>query len=169
MILRYVAYFVLLGAVEDPGRVDQVCRGSYCWTLAVKQNKVQYSETDAAQTAPIRTLALGYYSSREQPWVPKTEAPLRTFVSASGWRVLISVVLDHQELQARLRIRFIDPKGTAHGTYDGMFGLDDAGVGKLFGGDDDIFSLPQKRNIPTMCLLRSGFSQKPESRRISWR
>jgi len=88
-----------------------------------------------------RTLTVGRYCRAAQHLVPDAEAPIRDLRSPTGWRVIVSAVLDHNEGGAALRLRFFDPHGTPSIAHDVLYALMQDEIGRLFGGTDDIFAI----------------------------
>jgi hypothetical protein len=54
--------------------------------------------------------------------------------------MIISAFLDHEEEDAKLRVRFFGLDGALQGTEDILSALGEADAGRLFGGDDEIFA-----------------------------
>lgn len=115
-------------------QIDQVCLRRYCQSLDVENGEVRFVDR-----ALSRSIVLGTYLAADQRLVPKTEAPIRHLDSPRGWRIIISAFLDHEEGEARLRLRFFGPDGALRETEDILSILEDAEAGRLFGGEDEIF------------------------------
>lgn len=75
--------------------------------------------------------------------MPRTEAPIRDLRSPSGWHIVASAFLPHDEEDpdATLRVRFFGRDGKLRATEEAMIALQGVGVGYLFGGPADIFAL----------------------------
>jgi len=83
---------------------------------------------------------IGKYIGASQRWVPGTEAPIRDMRSPSGWHIVVSSFLPHDEgSSASLRIRFFGSDGKLRDTQEALMALEGTEVGYLFGGTDDIF------------------------------
>jgi len=129
-----IPLLTLSAAVEQ---VDIVCR-QYCSILEVKDGVVQLR--DESSRAP-RRITIGRYVAEDQQFVPRTEAPTSDLRSLSGWRVVVSAVLDHQELGVRQRLRFFDSRGVLRLQYDALAVLEQQRIGRLFGGADEVLAV----------------------------
>jgi hypothetical protein len=101
-----------------------------CHILEVEQGNVTYVEPGT------RRLILGKYVSAAQRFVPRTEAPIRELLSARGWHIIVSSVLQKEDLP-RLRIRFFGPDGSLRAIKETLMALEQVEIGRLFGGTDD--------------------------------
>jgi hypothetical protein len=117
-------------------QIDHICL-AYCETLVVENGVVRLIDL----VPPTRTLAVGSYVASDQHLVPAAEAPIRDLRSPRGWRIVVSAFLDHDEAELRLRVRFFDPRGELDETVDILSALEDARIGRLFGGNDEIVAL----------------------------
>jgi hypothetical protein len=104
-----------------------------------------------------------------QRFVPRVEAPIRDLKSPSGWHVVVSAFLHHDEEnegEIGTRVRFFAP-GAADSTEQDIPGrVQQASIGRLFGGDDDVFAIATEDehayNVDTeIWLLPKG--DKPRS------
>ena len=134
MILA-LAIFQVAAASGVPGAIDRVC-GAYCEVLAVQGDTVRFID----QWPPARTLVLGTYARTAQDLVPRPEAPISDLRSPGGWRVVASVYLDHEEDAALTHLRFFNPSGELLGVATALPAIEQAEVGRLFGGADDVFA-----------------------------
>jgi hypothetical protein len=100
----------------------------------VEQGNVTYVE------AGTRRLVLGKYVSEAQRFVPRTEAPIRDLRSPRGWHIVVSSVLQKEELP-RLRVRFFGPDGSLRTTDEVLMTLEEIEIGRLFGGTDDVLAI----------------------------
>jgi hypothetical protein len=112
-----------------------------CQSLAVQRGTVRYIETVTSPKSLVRNLALGNYLIVDQAGVPKNEAPVKSLQSERGWRIVISAFLDHQKIEAGLRVRFFNPLGSLRHVDNVTLGLDMAEVGDLFGGAAEVFAV----------------------------
>src|SRR5207245_1726944 len=130
-----VSLHLLLVSAAVLGEIDRVCHNGYCTVLKVQDGRVRLID-------PVRSLVMGKYIQSDRHLVPPTEAPIRDLVSARRWHIVISAFLDHGDnSEAGLRARFFAPNGTPRGTADALMALEQADVGYLFGGEDDILAL----------------------------
>jgi hypothetical protein len=118
-------------------QVDIVCR-QYCSVLEVKDGLVQL--TDESSRGP-RRITIGRYVPEDQKLVSRTEAPTCDLRSPNGWRIVVSAVLDHQELGVKQRLRFFDSRGVLRLQYDVLAVLEQQRIGRLFGGADDVLAV----------------------------
>lgn len=123
------------------GQIDQVCH-SYCQGLAVQGGVVKF--VDKAPHAP-RTLVIGPYLRAIQHLVPRTEAPIRNLRSRRGWRIIVSAILDHDEGDTKLRVRFFDPAGVSRITDDVLSAVEQIEIGNVFGSGDEIFAISSEQ------------------------
>lgn len=129
----------LLLAVSLNGQVDKVCR-VYCQTIVVEGGVVKF--LDETPPAP-RKLDMGSYLAEVQAKVPRAEAPIRELNSSTGWKIIATAFIHHESDNAGMpgvRLRFFDPRGVEQATDDLLEILDEAQIGQLFGGDDQIFA-----------------------------
>jgi hypothetical protein len=117
--------------------VDRICWKSdvpdVCEVLEVAQGNVTY-------TGPgTRRLVLGEYAGAAQRFVPRTEAPIRDLRSARGWHIVVSAVLQKEDLP-RLRIRFFGPDWSVRATKEALMMLEQVEIGRLFGETDEVLA-----------------------------
>ena len=136
MMTTIVILQLLAAPLIVPGQIDSIC-GAHCEILAVQEGRVRFID----QRPPTRSVDLGKYIPTAQPLVPRTEAPVRDLRSQSGWRVVTSVYLDHGEDAILTHIRFFGPDGTLRGTDDVLSLVEQAKIGTLFDGSDQIFAV----------------------------
>jgi hypothetical protein len=168
-----ISFQLVAAAASIPGQIDSVCR-TYCQALAVQSGIVRSVDL----VPPTRTLAIGRYAQAARRLVPPIEAPIRDMTSAHGWRIIVSAFLDHDEGEAKLRLRFFDPSGSLRITQDLLSALEHIEIGRRFGGTDEIFAitsdeehaynvqteiwfLPQRENPKRLLRIRGfleGFS-----------
>jgi hypothetical protein len=115
------------------GQVDVVCQ-HYCSVLEVRNGVVQFTDG-------FRRINISRYVAEDQQLVPRTEAPTNDLRSQRGWRVVVSAVLDHQELREKLRLRFFDPSGVLRLQHDVLMVLEHQQIGRLFGSADEVVAI----------------------------
>jgi hypothetical protein len=104
-----------------------------CQTLRVRGSDVEFVDEGLN-----RTLKVGRYVRVAQSVVPGKEAPIRDLRTTRGWRVVASVFLDRQQQEVRVRLRFFAPGGLLKETEELLMELEEAAIGNLFGGSDEI-------------------------------
>jgi hypothetical protein len=142
-----MAIFQLLAAsTAFAVEMDRVCWKSFvpnpktalsddvCEILGVERGKVTYVEPGN------RRLVLGKYVGAAQRFVPRTEAPIRDLQSPRGWHIIVSSVLQKEDLP-RLRVRFFGIDGDLRATEEVRMALEEIEIGRLFGGSDDILAI----------------------------
>jgi hypothetical protein len=134
MIFLSVILQLLAVPASVPGQIDIVCR-PHCQVLAIQGGKVRLLDKGPLQ----RDLSLGQYAAPAQASVPRSEAPVTDLRTSRGWRLIASVYLDHQELEARTHLRFISPDGRLRSTEDALEYIEVAKAGNYFGGTDEVF------------------------------
>ncbi len=117
-------------------QIDRICHGEQCDALEVVDGVVRF-----VQPSLNRTLAVGKQVVRDQSRVPANEAVIRSLRSRRGWIAVVSAFLDHEEDTVRLRVRLFDSLGGAGVGEDLLSMLEDAAVGRLFGGKDEILAI----------------------------
>ncbi len=135
MIATIALFQILAAPAAVPGEIDRACLNGYCNILAVQNGRVRLLDS-------MRNLIIGHYVEPDQHLVPQTEAPVRDLRSKRGWRIVVSAFLDHgEESEAGLRARFFAPDGTLTSTDEFLMDLEDAEIGYLFGGSDEIVAV----------------------------
>jgi hypothetical protein len=137
MIKTLVLFQLIAASAAVPGQVDIACR-AYCQVLVVQGGIVKF--LDQAPHSP-RTVILGNYAPAAQRLVPRTEAPVRDLRSSGGWRVVVSIYLNHDDDDFLAHVRFFAPDGRLRVTDDALEYLEETRIGTLFGGDDEIFAM----------------------------
>jgi len=125
----------LLASGTIPGQIDSICR-ERCDVLAIQEGKVRYIDQWLN-----RNLVLGTYVAGAQRFVPREEAPVRDLRSPNGWRVIISVAIEHKEDDLLVRLRFFGPNHLLRATGEALAFVEQARIGNLFGGADAIFAI----------------------------
>jgi hypothetical protein len=115
------------------GQRDIVCLND-CSILEVRNGVVQFTDG-------FRRINIGRYVAEDQQLVPRTEAPTLDLRSQRGWHVVVSAVLDHQELGEKLRLRFFDSSGVLRLQDDLLMMLEQQRIGRLFGGADEVLAI----------------------------
>jgi hypothetical protein len=131
MIIAFLS--LQLAAASVTGQVDSQCK-EHCQILAVQGGSVKLID----EWPPGRTLILGKYIPAAQPFVPGTEAPVRSLRSSRGWRIVMSAYLDHGDDDILLHVRFFSPDGLLKTTWKSRPWLQGADIGRLFGTDDEL-------------------------------
>lgn len=130
----------ILAAVRLHGQiVDQVCQNEYCERLTISGNSVWYS-----QTVPASRVLIGRYLKVRHPPIPATEAAVLVLRSLGGWSVVASAFLHHDALnegEPAIRLRFWSASGRLTTTHDVLAKIEDRKIGRLFGGNDEIFAI----------------------------
>jgi len=134
MKAAFVGVFLIAASAGLCREVDRVCVADQCKSLELEGGVVRFVD----RFPPARNLVVGTYVAAAQSVVPATEAPIRELASPRGWRVVVSALLDHDEDEVRLRLRFFAPNGLLAKTEGLLSSLDEADVGYLFGGSDEI-------------------------------
>jgi hypothetical protein len=136
-MLAFSVTFQLFAAQSGvPGAVDSICKEEKCSVLAV-----QGAEVKLVDQSLNRTIALGRYAPSARGIVPRTEAPVHDVKSPHGWRIIVSVYLDHDEDDFHAHLRVFGPNGkllAADGVLSMVSGLE---MGTLIGGNDDILAV----------------------------
>jgi len=132
----------VLALSAAPGEIDRHCWNAggaedICQILTFDEGSVVYNELG------FRRLVIGKYVSAAQRFVPRAEAPIRDLRSSHGWHIVVSAFLQREqgESGAMLRIRFFGPRGEPRGKAEVLMTLEEAEVGELFGGGDDILAV----------------------------
>jgi hypothetical protein len=136
MRAAFTGLFLIAASTAFCRQVDRVCLAGQCQSLEVEGGVVRFADP----SPPSRNLVIGSYVDAAQSLVPATEAPIRELAS-HGWRVVVSAFLDHEEDEVRLRLRCFAPGGLLRKTEDLLSSLDEAEVGYLFGGSDEILAV----------------------------
>jgi hypothetical protein len=136
MSVLLISFQILAATATVPGQIDSICR-AHCEVLAVQDGKVKFID----RWPPTRNLDLGKYAPAAQRLVPRTEAPVLDLRSPRGWRVVASVYLDHDEDEILMHLRFFGPDERLRLTGGVLFTLEQADIGNLLGGSDEIFAI----------------------------
>jgi hypothetical protein len=135
MIMALAILQLLAADTAVPGQRDSICREK-CVILAVQDGTVRYIDQWTG-----RTLALGKYARSAQRLVPRIEAPVSDLRTPRGWRVIASAYFNHEDDELLMRLRFFGPAGSLRATGDALWSLEQASIGNLFGGPDEIFAI----------------------------
>jgi hypothetical protein len=160
-----ILVILLFASGGIPGQIDAICHGP-CRGLEVRNGTVRF--IDRAPEAP-RTVVLGRYVPTAQRFVPRVEAPIRDLKSPGGWHVVVSAFLHHDEEnegEIGTRVRFFAPGATVSAQQVIPGRVQQASIGRLFGGADDVFAIATEDehayNVDTeIWLLPKG--DKPRS------
>jgi hypothetical protein len=127
---------VLLQLVTASVPIDRACQGTTCIRLIERDGSVHFEQVGPENESDV---VLGKYLQLSGVDVPPIEAPVRETVTSGRWRIIFSVLLDHEQLEARGRVRFIDPRGTIASIAEALYYPEVTYAGRLFGDSAEIF------------------------------
>lgn len=135
VIQMFVILQLAAAPAPVPGQIDSICRAQ-CEILAVRSGNVTLVDRMLD-----RNIALGKYAAQAQHLVPRTEAPVVDARSHRGWRVVVSVYLDHDQDEVMTHVRFFAPDGKLRMSTEALMTIEQSEIGNLFGLSDEIFAL----------------------------
>jgi hypothetical protein len=137
MIRTLVILQLAAATASAPGQIDSICRAK-CEVLAVRAGEVRLINQ---WLSPATNIDLGKYAGGSQSLVPRAEAPVLDVRSRGGWRVVASVYFDHDQDDVLTHVRFFAPGGELRATSDALMLIEQAKIGNLFGGPEEIFAI----------------------------